>query len=400
MAEAVSAGVHDAARRIAPVFSGSSLRSLRYLLGMTLAEFAAESGVSASALNQAELGRTKLSIKNIALVSSVFGVSPEALASRADQDVSLPPRLLPTGAWVARERSKARRPASELVRGAARIVRVLRDAVEMPPLFGFEYPVNLSERAQSVDGHIEEAATATRDALNVAQEEALGETLLAALEAGGVVAVLGHSMPAWVNTYSAVVDGVPLLVIRDMRGWTSAHTNLAVASALGRVVMHQRTVGAASGRAADVQANRFAHAFLAPAAAIRQELPPRLDWDAYFALKARWGIPLDALLTRAKDLRVIDSATHAEAKRHMEAQMWTLVDSHSRTLPMIGPSLLSRALDASSLSMARLAERSHLPEGITAGIVGATEPPSVCEPSVGPDECRSPVLDASEERWP
>ena len=273
---------------------------------------------------------------------------------------------------MVRERSKAQRAADEFARGAARVVRVLRDVVVLPPLFGLEYPIDPSAKARDTDRRIEESAVATRDALNAAHTEPLSETLVTDLEAGGVVAVLGHGMPAWVNAYGAVVDSVPLLVIREMHGSTSAATNLAIASALGRMVMHRRTLPGASERSARTQADRFARSFLAPSAAMRQELPSCLDWDAYFEMKGRWGIPLYALLARARDLQVVDPATHAQARRHMDAQMWTLVDPHCRTLPAAGPSLLSRAADARGLSVAQLAERAHLPEAVVVGMIGAT----------------------------
>lgn len=135
---ATGSDMHDAARRIAPVFSGTSLRSGRHLLGMTLAELAAKSGVSDSSLSQAERGQTMLSVKNIVQASKALGVSPEALGSRPDHDVTLAPRLLPAGMRAARERSKAQRSAVEFACGAARMVDILRGFVELPPPFVFE----------------------------------------------------------------------------------------------------------------------------------------------------------------------------------------------------------------------------------------------------------------------
>ena len=83
----------EAARRVAPVFSGPRLVALRELRGETQAAVAAAAGITASALSQAERGDTALSSANIAKVAQFFEVSPGAFAERREPGLEMKPQF-------------------------------------------------------------------------------------------------------------------------------------------------------------------------------------------------------------------------------------------------------------------------------------------------------------------
>ena len=101
--------IQAAARRVAPVFSGSRLVALRELRGETQAAVAAAAGITASALSQAERGDTTLSAVNIAKVAQFFKVSPAAFAERREPELEMQPQFRHLRRTSSREQRKAER---------------------------------------------------------------------------------------------------------------------------------------------------------------------------------------------------------------------------------------------------------------------------------------------------
>ena len=86
----------------------------------------------------------------------------------------------------------------------------------------------------------------------------------------------------------------------------------------GHLVMHQ---GVETGdRETEIQAHRFASAFLLPTTAFVTEFPRRahyLDWPGLYTLKRRWGVSVRAIVRRAYDLGMIDAAQYRTANVHL-----------------------------------------------------------------------------------
>jgi Zn-dependent peptidase ImmA (M78 family) len=74
--------------------------------------------------------------------------------------------------------------------------------------------------------------------------------------------------------------------------------------------------------AVERQANIFASEFLAPASEIADLLPSRVDWKRLMQLKATWGISMQALLFRARSLRVMPEHTYRRAVTELNARGW------------------------------------------------------------------------------
>jgi Zn-dependent peptidase ImmA (M78 family)/transcriptional regulator with XRE-family HTH domain len=91
-----------------------------------------------------------------------------------------------------------------------------------------------------------------------------------------------------------------------------------MAHELGHLVMHD-----APGKTADIQADQFAAAFLMPADDITGDLPSGLDWPHLVRMKAKWGVSLAALLTRAHTLGVMDDTIYSRGWRALSTRGWT-----------------------------------------------------------------------------
>jgi Zn-dependent peptidase ImmA (M78 family) len=127
------------------------------------------------------------------------------------------------------------------------------------------------------------------------------------------------------------------------------------------------------------QAHRFAAAFMMPAEVIAEEFPARMSWPAYFTLKERWRVSLQALLYRARTLGALSPDAYRRAQIHIARQGWR----EAEPIP-IGepeqPALVRRALGLmkSELSMDEksIADAARLPEGVFRSLlhdVGADE---------------------------
>jgi Zn-dependent peptidase ImmA (M78 family) len=72
------------------------------------------------------------------------------------------------------------------------------------------------------------------------------------------------------------------------------------------------------------QANVFASEFLAPVSEIADLLPSKVDWKRLMDLKATWGISMQALLFRARSLKVMPEYTYRRAVTELNRRGWRM----------------------------------------------------------------------------
>ena len=363
-------GVEAAARRVAPVFSGPRLVALRELCGMTQAAVAAEAGITASALSQAERGQTALSARNIAKVARFFQVTPDALAELREPDLEMKPQFRHLRRTSVREQRKAER----FVLATARVAAILRDRVEFPEPFTFTHQVHPERRIEEVGVEVERAAELTRLELGLPRNEPIGAQLMDQLEAGGVTVVRDPETDRDIDAYSAVVGRLPVIVLDGGGGSVWDRDNFNLAHELGHLVMHRGIAHTPGTRSVEAQAHRFAGAFLGPAEALRKVLPRSLDWKRFLELKREWGMSMAALVRRAKDLDVISGAMYTRAMKQRSAFGWRKVEpgSHDRALPV--PRHIPYAMSQAGITKSHLATQAHLPNNVIARIQGEQKP--------------------------
>ena len=363
-------GVETAARRVAPVFSGPRLVALRELCGMTQAAVAAEAGITASALSQAERDQTALSVRNIVKVAQFFEVTPDALAERREPDLEMRPQFRHLRRTSVREQRKAER----FVLATARVAAILRDRVEFPEPFRFTHPVNPEQSIQEVAEEVEWAAELTRSEFGLPRNEPIGSQLIDQLEAGGVTVVRDPETDRDIDAYSAVVGRLPVIVLDGGEGSVWDRDNFNLAHELGHLVMHRGIAHTPGTRTVEAQAHRFAGAFLGPAEALRKVLPRRLDWNRYLELKREWGMSMAALIRRARDLDVIGDAMYTRAMKQQSAYGWRKVEPGSRDRPLPVPRYIPYAMSQARISKSHLATQAHLPDDVIARIEGEHKP--------------------------
>ena len=360
----------SAARRVAPVFSGTRLVALRELSGQTQAAVAAATGITASALSQAERGETALSTANITKVARIFEVTPYAFAEAIEPVLIMKPQFRHLRRTSVRERRKAER----FVLATAQVASALRDWVKFPEAFYFTFPVDPAMHINGVEVEVEHAAELTRSALGLPRNEAIGSKLIGRLEAGGITVVRDPQTNRDIDAYSAVVDHLPVIVLDGGEQSVWDRDNFNLAHELGHLVMHRGIPHTPGTRTVEAQAHRFAGAFLGPAEALRKALPRDLNWSRYLELKREWGMSMAALIRRAKDLGVIDNTIYTRAMKYQSARGWRKVEPGSTDRSPPAPRLLRHAVAKAQISTAGLANQAHLPKGVVQRIVGTGKP--------------------------
>jgi len=366
----VDAAMIDAARRVLPVFDGGRVTALRELLGLTQRDVAAKVGVTPSALSQTENKETRPSAKNLARLAALFEVSAVALAEQPEREIALQPQFR----HLRRTPKREQRRAAQLVNATVRVAETLRSDVGFPKPFSLSVPVDPDAPIQEVADAVEQAAATTRDALGIPALEPLGESVVGSLEAGGITIVRDSETDKNIDAYSAIVGGLPVIVLDGGAESVWDRDNFNLAHELGHLVMHQGIEHTPGTKSVEAQAHRFAGAFLGPAPALQVELPDNLDWQRYLQLKRRWGLSIAALVHRAKDLKVIDDTVYTKAMKQRSAHGWRRLEpgSTDRSLPQ--PTYLASAAALAELSPAALGHRAHVPEHVVERIVGRTRP--------------------------
>lgn len=359
-----------AARRVAPVFSGRRLVALRELSGETQAAIAAATGITTSALSQAERGVTALSAANIAKVAQIFEVMPDAFAEVIEPELKMKPQFR----HLRRTSMREQRRAERFVLATARVADILRDWVTFPDPFSFTHRVNPEMNINDVASEVERAAAGTRTALGLPRDKAIGSKLINQLETGGITVVRDPETDRNIDAYSAVVGHLPVIVLDGGEGSVWDRDNFNMAHELGHLVMHRGIFHTPGTRNVEAQAHRFAGAFLGPAAGLQKVLPRDLNWRCYLKLKREWGMSIAALVRRAKDLGVIDDMMYTRAMKYQSARGWRRVEPGSADRSLPAPRLLRRAIAQARITSSRVATSAHLPEDVVRRIVGTQYP--------------------------
>lgn len=360
------------ARSVSPVFSGSRLVAMRELLGRTQGDVAAATGISPSALSQAERGDTTLSAANIVRVASFLEVPPAAFGEQPEPQVALIPQFRHLRRTPKRDRLKAER----FVYATAQVTRVLRESVQFPKRFKFRLKpgVDPDRPVAEMADQIEDAAAQTREALGVSADDPIGDDVIGLLEAGGITVVRDEETDEDIDAYSAIVERLPIIVLDGGSDSVWDRDNFNLAHELAHIVLHRGVTSPPGTRTVEAQAHRFAGAFLGPEQSLGPQLPSDLDWNSYLRLKFTWGMSMAALVRRAKDLGVIDDSTYTRAMKQRSSYGWRFKEPGSSDRAVPEPQYLKLAASLSGMSAEQLADRTYLPTRVVKRIIGKSLP--------------------------
>lgn len=136
------------------------------------------------------------------------------------------------------------------------------------------------------------------------------------------------------------------LIVRSSVKHSAVRLRFDLAHECGHLVMHQGIV--TGDRDTELQAHRFAGAFLFPRTAFAKEFPRgrrTLDWSALYAMKLRWRVSVRALVRRAFDLELIDAAQYRTANIHLMKTGQSRAERHDDVLQLEEPEALPSAVN-------------------------------------------------------
>jgi Zn-dependent peptidase ImmA (M78 family)/transcriptional regulator with XRE-family HTH domain len=136
--------------------------------------------------------------------------------------------------------------------------------------------------------------------------------LVRLLESHGViVALLPFNDARRVDAFSTAATPRPVIVLTSETGNVYRH-RFTAAHELGHLLLHP---DAAPGDTRhEREADAFAAELLMPANQLLHDLPPRLDLPRLVTLQSTWGVSVEALLYRGRELSIYSEATHRRGR--------------------------------------------------------------------------------------
>lgn len=326
----------------AAVFDGARLTMARRLAGLRKSDLASLIGMSATAVAAWESGAkrpTAATVRRLALSLRVapgfFAIGPYDVAA---QSAAAHFRSLRSASQLARDQALA---YGQL---ALDIATSLERHVECPAV---EVPAVAVDVLEERGDGPECAARAVRKAWGMPPGPAAH--LIRLLESHGVLVVFSPPPVAAVGAYCLDSPPRPVVVLNPVRR-DYYRQRLDVAHELGHLVMHSGTDP--GGRIVEEQASRFAAELLMPAAWIGEKLPSSMgsgSWRALARLKEQWGVPIAALLQRARSVGRLSDVSYRNAMATLSARGWRHAEPGRVSLAE-QPSTLPRAVELLSAS--------------------------------------------------
>jgi Zn-dependent peptidase ImmA (M78 family)/transcriptional regulator with XRE-family HTH domain len=326
-----------------PGFDPARLTQARRLAGLTKKSVAEEMGVSPVAVGQWEAGTHPPRPDHIAGLGDVLDI-PSAFLATGRPFARL-------GETSAHFRSLRRTPAIQRARAIAftelvwELTYALEKRVQLPAvdLPGFSA------------GEIASGATSS-DPVLAAQELRrhwdLGTgpipQLVRAMEHRGLVVTLARfagSATGTVDAFSTSHLPRPVVVLTPDRADDVYRHRFTAAHELGHLVLHADTIP--GDRLQEKQADQFAAELLTPADVITPLLPTRMDFKALERLSKEWGVAVDSLVYRCREVGIISEPAYRRAFQRL-AQLRKLnlfLPEPVSGYPGETPLLLRRALE-------------------------------------------------------
>ena len=279
---------------------GERLKRFRVARGMSLRdlETAVDRSVSSQTLSKYERGELQPTAITLNQIASALGVKSAQLWSEPSCHVE----------WIA-YRKYARLGKREQERIQAFVAEEMENRVWLQEQIQeqdiFEFPV-FGATVKSLDD-AEEAAITLRHALNLGLSPI--ENLIGTLENHGIHIIEVDASETFdgISAVARDIDGNPLAAAIATRSCVPGdRQRLNIAHELGHLVLKL-----CEDLDAEKAAFRFGAAFLAPAERLRRDVGEkrkRIEKKKLFDLKRRYGISIQAMLFRLKDLEIITTA--------------------------------------------------------------------------------------------
>jgi len=131
----------------------------------------------------------------------------------------------------------------------------------------------------------------------------------------------------------------PIIVIANKN--SGDRLRFSIAHELAHLVMHKNNL---KGNIAkfDKEADQFAGEFLMPEKAMENEITTPVTLMSLAKLKVRWGVSIQALIMRARDLEIINYRQHRYLFQKLSAKGWRIREPENLDIPIEKPRALRK----------------------------------------------------------
>lgn len=347
----VLSGGRERLDALAQVFDPTRLTQARQAVSWTKKRLADELAVSPAAVGQYEAGVIRPRPEQLVKIAELLDVPPDFFAvgrPKAEVDAATC-HFRSLRSMRAFERDQAVTYVEQLWE----LCHALELRVRLPPV-----DLPLVDGVASEDD--DEAAVSPADAARAVRKAwGLGTDrvphLVRTLEAHGIlVGLLPFSDSRRVDAFSTAHTPRPIVILASDKTDVYRH-RFTAAHELGHLLLHQNA------QPGDVrherEANHFAAEFLMPTSTIKSMLPRRPDFTQLISLQSHWGVSVEALLYRSREVGALSDATYRRAciklkdlRRHDVVRIQDIAE-----FPGEQPQLLIRAAAACGNPIAQLA---------------------------------------------
>jgi Zn-dependent peptidase ImmA (M78 family)/transcriptional regulator with XRE-family HTH domain len=345
-------------------FQPARLKAARQLGGLSQRKLAEEIGLSPAGVSQIESGSVQPSSDVVDRLSMALRFRPSFFYRPMPSLGLEKPFFRSRRSTPTEERNRAFAFAGAV----AEVGELIEAYVEMPPS-SFQQAVSIGRNASLSD--IEGAAENLRMRWGI--DDGPVPNVIRLLEAHGAIVVAVGVFDRRLDAFSIRGRNRPIVVLCS-DGGNAARRRFDAAHELGHLALHLEPSDQAAWQ--EEQAHKFASALLMPAARIAPWLPSKSNELELLEEGSRiWGVSMQALLFRARDLNVLSEDSYRRAMRRLSAAGWRtsepvdmgpaeapeLIDLAVRALPEAGGSLEGIATEL-GLPMGRLRRMISLPE--------------------------------------
>lgn len=336
------------------MINGDRIRQARELRGMTQKELAEQVGVNQAAIAYIEGARFQPSGETLEAIAFRTGFPPAFFEQPTTGDFPLGSLMFRAKAsMTAAERTKAHRHAE----------------------IAFEIATHLSKRIKPMPLRIPNLDDTTVDVVTAAQltRRALGlspdtpiPNLVNAIERGGVLMLAlpfsleaGDAFSLWAGTAN---KRAVIVVSDDTPG---DRLRFDVAHEIGELVLNR--IPHQGQKEKEREANRFASELLLPEEVMREQLVPPITLSSLAPLKPRWGVALQTLVKKARDLNLITERQYRYLFEQISAQGWRTREPKNLDVPIERPRALRQMAEmvyGTPIDFQKLAADTHIPIGL------------------------------------
>lgn len=311
--DSTSGGNGPTMAAVAAAFDPARLTQARRLAGMTKAAVARKLDVSAVAVGQWEAGTHPPRPDHVRLLAEVLEIPPAFLAAGRPYA-----RLESSSAHF---RSLRRTPAQQRAKAIAfteqiwELVHALERRVQLPPvdLPGF----SAGEVITGFTGvHPAQAAQELRRRWRLGTGPI--PHLVRTMETHGLILTLvpfAGTETSTVDAFSTSQLPRPIIVLTPDRANDVYRHRFTAAHELGHLLLHDDAVP--GDPLQEKEADAFAAELLTPAEIITPQLPSRMDLKVLESLGATWGVAVDSLIYRCREVGAVSNPAYRRAYQRL-----------------------------------------------------------------------------------